>query len=258
MEPILAGMEPILAGMEPILFARCDASDTFGVAKRAVEGAGVPVAVWEALQGGPRPVASDFAGVVVFGSTYNVEHAADQPFIEEASALTREAIEAGVPYLGVCFGAQLLSWSLGGRVMKAPVREMGFEPLRPTGAVAADPLLSHFAHGDMAFQWHMDTFTLPDDATLLITGDRVTNQAYRVGDRAWGVQFHLEIDRSELQLWLHDFGAEEDLLQVWGRTDEQVLAGSDRYQADHEQRGREVFERFVRVAAEVAGEPISS
>ena len=244
--------------MQPILFARCDAGETFGVAKRAVEGAGVPVAVWEALEGGERPSATDFSGIVVFGSIYNVEHADERTFIHEGRTLTTEAMEAGVPYLGVCFGAQLLAWSLGGDVVKAPVREVGFEPVRPTPEASSDPLLSHLRDGDMQFQWHMDTFTLPEEATLIVTGDGVVNQAYRVGDRTWGVQFHFEVDRSELQLWLHEFSAQEDLLSVWGKSADQILAESDRYQAGHEQRGREVFERFVRVAAANAGEPISS
>ncbi|HEY6566740.1 MAG TPA: hypothetical protein VI341_04395, partial [Actinomycetota bacterium] len=98
----------------------------------------------------------------------------------------------------------------------------------------------------------------PDDATLLATGDQVTNQAYRLGDRTWGVQFHFEIDRSELQLWLHEFGAEADLMEVWGKTNEQVLAESDRFQAGHERRGREIFERFVRVASTMTGTSTSS
>jgi GMP synthase (glutamine-hydrolysing) len=252
------GSVPYTPRMQPILFARCDAGETFGIAQRAVEGAGAPVAVWEAIEGSPRPAAADFAGVVVFGSSHNVEHADEQPFIKEARSLTREAIESDVPYLGVCFGAQLLSWSLGGDVVKAPVREVGFEPVRPTADAAADPLLSHLADGDMAFQWHMDTFTLPDDAVLLVTGDQVVNQAYRVGERTWGVQFHFEIDRSEMQLWLHEFGAEADLMEVWGKTNEQVLAESDRLQVDHERRGRKIFERFVRVASSMSGPPTSS
>ncbi len=110
----------------------------------------------------------------------------------------------------------------------------------------------------MAFQWHMDTFTLPDDAVLLATGDQVEHQAYRVGERTWGVQFHFEIDRSEMQLWLHEFGAEADLMEVWGKTNEQVLAESDRFQADHERRGRAIFEGFVRVASSSTGATTSS
>jgi GMP synthase-like glutamine amidotransferase len=231
--------------MDPILFVRCDAGETFGIAQRSVEKAGAAVAVWEALENHPRPSVDDFAGVIVFGSSYNVEHAEDQPFIKEVRELTREAIDRGIPYLGVCFGAQMLSWSLEGQVVKAPVREVGFEALRPAGAAADDPLLAHYADGDMVFQWHMDTFTLPADAVLLASGDQVTNQAYRVGERTWGVQFHLEVDRPELRLWLHEYSSHADLGSGWGKSVDQVLAEAERYQAQHERKGREVFERFV-------------
>ena len=108
--------------------------------------------------------------MVLFGSSYNVEHVDEQPFIKDARELTLEAIEREVPYLGVCFGAQMLAWSLDAPVMKAPVREVGFQPIRPTAAAAGDPLLSHLAGGDMEFQWHMDTFELPPDAPLLVSG----------------------------------------------------------------------------------------
>ena len=60
------------------------------------------------------------AGVVVFGSSFNVEHADEQPFIKEVRELTREAVDTGVPYLGVCFGAQMLAWSLDAEITKAP------------------------------------------------------------------------------------------------------------------------------------------
>ena len=115
----------------PLLFVRCDAGETFGVARSAVEDAGGRVQVWDALGGrAPGPRSDAISGVVVFGSSFNVEHADEQPFIKEVRELTREAVERGVPYLGVCFGAQLLAWSLDGDVVKAPVRE---------GGVRADP-----------------------------------------------------------------------------------------------------------------------
>ena len=68
----------------------------------------------------------------------------------------------------------------------------------------ADPVLGHYEDGDMVFEWHMDTFELPDGATLLATGDDVANQAFRLGDRTWATQFHFEIDRPEMDLWLDE------------------------------------------------------
>lgn len=236
--------------MDPILFARCDPVETFGVGTKAMQRAGVPVSIWEALDGAPRPSLDGISGVVLFGSSYNVEHADEQPFIKEARELTLEAIEREIPYLGVCFGAQLLAWSLDAPVMKAPVREVGFEPIHPTAEAAGDPLLGHLADGDLAFQWHMDTFGLPGSSTLLVTGDRVTNQAYRVGDRTWGVQFHFEIVRTEMDLWLNVFERDDGPLEAsWGKSAAAIRDEADRHLAAHEQRGSEVFERFARIAS---------
>ncbi len=135
------------------------------MAQRAVEGAGAPVAVWEALQGSPRPAATDYSGVVVFGSVYNVEHAADQPFINDARSLTSEAIEAGVPYPRRLLRGAAVGVVAGGGGRRRPrSARWGSSPSVRAEAAAADPLLSHLAIGDMDFQWHMDTFTLPDDA----------------------------------------------------------------------------------------------
>ena len=111
-----------------------------------------------------------------------------------------------MPFLGICFGAQVLAWSLGAKIRKAPVREIGYVPLRPLGAAADDPLLSHYTDGDPVFQWHMDTFDLPGEAEQLATGDEVAAQAFRIGDRTWATQFHLEIDRPEIDQWIDDAG----------------------------------------------------
>jgi GMP synthase (glutamine-hydrolysing) len=233
-----------------LLFVRCDASETFGVAPAAVEAAGATFRVWNALDtDDPRPHLHAIDGVVVFGSTFNVNHADEQPFIKETADLIREAIDRRIPYLGVCFGGQLLAWALDAQVGEGPIREIGFEPIRPTADAVHDPLFSHLVDGDMAFQWHMDAFGLPEGATLLVAGDQVPNQAFRVGDLAWGTQFHCEVNRSELEFWLEAFAAEGDLKVEWGKSLEQVRDEAGRFISEHESRGREVFERFTNLAA---------
>jgi GMP synthase-like glutamine amidotransferase len=237
--------------MTTILFVRCDASETFGVAPAAVEAAGATVRVWNALDtSDPRPQLDSVGGVVVFGSTFNVEHADEQPFIKETADLIREAIDRRIPFLGVCFGGQLLAWALDAQVGEGPIREIGFEPIRPTADAAHDLLFSHLADGDMAFQWHMDVFGLPEGATLLVSGDQVPNQAFRVGDLAWGTQFHCEVNLAELEFWLEEFAkGGDDLGTHWGKSPQQVLEEAERFMNDHESRGREVFERFTNLSA---------
>ena len=232
--------------MSGILFVRCDASETFGVAPAAVRGAGSSVREWDAIDADdPRPSLDDVDGVVVFGSTFNV------------GARRRAAVHQGDrrpdpggagspdPFLGVCFGGQLLAWALDAAVGEGPVREIGFEPIHPTEAAAHDRLFSHLTDGDMGFQWHRDAFDLPEGATLLASGDRVPNQAFRVGELAWGTQFHCEVNRAELEYWLEEFAKVGDLLTDWGKSSEEVRAEADRLIADHESRGHEVFERFA-------------
>jgi GMP synthase (glutamine-hydrolysing) len=239
--------------VNPILFVRCDAYETYGVAPAAVEAAGATSRIWEAIDpAADRPDLTEIAGVVLFGSTSNVEHADERPFIKEVADLTREAVERSVPFLGLCFGAQVLAWALGADVVKAPVRELGFEPIRTLPPAADDRVLGHYADGDPVFHWHEDTFGLPGDATLLVTGDGVPNQAYRVGDAAWATQFHAEVDTVEAEMWVTEASAVEDLEGTWGKSPARVRDEIRLHMAGHERRGRETFHRFVEVAREQA------
>ena len=232
--------------MKPLLFAKADPAETFGIGWTAVTDAGAQVRIWDAINDEPAPSLDGVSGVVLFGSSYNIEHANEQPFIDRLRTLTLDALDHGTPFLGICFGAQVLAWSLGAEIRKAPVREIGYVPLRPLPASADDPLLSHYADGDPVFQWHMDTFDLPTEAEQLATGDEVPAQAYRIGDRTWATQFHLEIDRSEIDLWIDDIGPA--LETDWHTTSARLRNAAAAHQARHEHQGAEVFRRFVKVA----------
>ena len=234
--------------MKPILFVKADAAETFGIGPAAVAAAGAETRIWDAIDGEPLPSLDDVGGVVLFGSSYNVEHADEQPFIHALGALTLEAVDRPVPFLGICFGAQVLAWTLGSRIHKAPEREIGYVPIRPLPAAAGDPLLAHYPQGEPVFQWHMDTFDLPTGAELLVTGDGVTNQAYRVGDTTWATQFHFEIDVPELELWIDDVAA--TVAEGWGKSPDQLRAEAAEHHERHEELGSEVFRRFVDVVEE--------
>jgi GMP synthase (glutamine-hydrolysing) len=234
--------------MGSILFARADAFETFGIGSQTVADAGATIRVWEAVKGESAPRLDDIDGVVIFGSSSNIEHADEQRFIHALRDMTLETLDRELPFLGICFGAQVLSWSLGSSIEKAPVREVGYVPLRPVAEASADPVLGHYEDGAMVFEWHMDTFALPDGATLLATGDDVANQAYRLGDRTWATQFHFEIDRAEMDLWLDEVA--ETVEADWGKSPAELRAEADRYQAAHERAGAEVFRRFVKATRE--------
>ncbi len=237
--------------MKPVLFVRNDTFENFGLALRAFEPTGVPVRVFDAIEpGSPRPSLDDVSGIVMFGSSHNVDDTDAHPFLKEIRDLTREAVQRGVPYLGICLGAQVLARALDKPAPVAPAREVGFVAVRPTAAASGDRILSHYGDGDPVFQWHQDTFELPDGAELLATGDAVPMQAFRVNDVTWGVQWHFEVDRAELDLWLDAFSAEADLLATWGKSPAEVRREADDHLAVHEARGTETFRRFAEVIRE--------
>ena len=235
--------------MKPVLLVRNDQVDTFGLAVSALDAAGVDLRIVNAIDPGESlPDLREVSAVVMLGGTANADQVDEHPFLLHDRELTREAVDRGVPYLGVCLGAQILARALDRPVVKAPKREVGFEPVHPTPAASQDPLLSVFADGDRVFHWHEDTFELPPGGTLLATGEDVPLQAYRVGDLAWGLQFHFEIDGAELEMWLDEADALMDLKAAWGKSSDEIRAEAKEFMTAHEERGREVFRHFANVA----------
>jgi GMP synthase (glutamine-hydrolysing) len=233
--------------MKPVVLVRNDAFETYGLAVPSLRSAGAELLLVDAFEGETLPELSDVAGVVMLGGTVNADQVDRHPFLLEDRTLTREAVDAGVPFLGVCLGAQILARAMDRPVMNAGRRELGFEPIHPTEAAADDHLISTFADGDRVFQWHQDTFELPEGATLLATGEDVRVQAYRVGDLAWGIQFHFEVDGAELEQWLDEADGLMDLEATWGKSSEDVRVEAKEHLEAHERRGRKVFRRFADV-----------
>jgi GMP synthase (glutamine-hydrolysing) len=228
--------------MRPVLLMGHDPNETFGLAPAGLRSRGLEVLEHRAHSGVAIPSIEDVSGVVVFGGSMNVDMVERHPFLLDERVFVRRAVEGGIPFLGICLGAQMLARAMDREVYPAGVRELAFNVLNLAPEAADDPLMSVFRDGDMVFHWHEDTFDLPEGATVLGTGDDVHLQAFRIGDRAWGVQFHFEIDRAELELWLAAAG--EDVVRAWGKTTAQVLEESDRFLETQEERAVALFGRF--------------
>lgn len=238
--------------MKPVLFVKNDRAETFGIAPKVFADEGVDVIVVDA----PDPSASwpaldEVSGVVMFGGSMNVDETQGFPFLDTDRALTRDAVDRGVPYLGICLGAQILARAMDRPVPKSPSPELGFEIVRPLPAASQDPLLGAFTDPVRMFQWHEDTVELPEGAELLATGDEIEVQAYRVREFAWGVQFHFEVDAAEICLWLDDYG--EGLDRRWGKSPDDVRAEARTYIREHEAVGADLLRRFVSVTRHVNG-----
>lgn len=149
-----------------------------------------------------KPDVSRYNGLIVLGGPMNVDQQDRYPHLVAEIAAIRDALARDIPILGICLGAQLLAAALGANVQPNNVREIGWYRLHATAAAGGDPLCRHIADHHV-FQWHAYTFDLPPGAVHLASTPTCPNQAFRYGDRAYGLQFHLEADLHLIQRWLH-------------------------------------------------------
>jgi GMP synthase-like glutamine amidotransferase len=175
----------------------------------ALDRAGVDVVLCETFSGQTLPELDLFDGLVVMGGPMSATSDEGFPSRKTEIGLLTEALDRRIPTFGVCLGAQLLALAAGGEVTKgAAGPEIGWGTVQLSGAAASDALLSGLP-GDLGvLHWHGDTFTLPKGAVNLATSVTYSQQALRYGSRAWGLQFHIEIDGQAVEAFLNAFGAD--------------------------------------------------
>jgi GMP synthase (glutamine-hydrolysing) len=193
--------------------------------------------VSEHFRGEPLPELGDVDGIVTFGGEQSVlEHGPLEPEAE----LLRAAVARDVPVLGVCLGAQLLAYALGGSVTRRPRRLIAWLPLEPLDP--ADPVLGALPAGAHALHWNEDGFEPPPGAVeLLRRPDAHGAQAFRHGS-GWGIQFHPEVDRAALEHWYANWG---EILAPAGVTEAGARAADARHLPGQAALAEAIFGAFA-------------
>jgi len=196
----------------------------------------------------PWPGLEEVDGLVVMGGPQSVYEQRTYPFLTKELQVLREAIDAKRPVLGVCLGAQLLASALGAPVTKNRQKEIGWYPIQREPSADGDPLFEIFGHTETVFQWHGDTFALPKGAVQLASSPLCAQQAFRYGDSAWGLQFHLEVTAAMIRAWLTTPANKAELATLRGSIDPLTIKQqTPRYIERLQELGRQVATVFCHV-----------
>jgi GMP synthase-like glutamine amidotransferase len=163
---------------------------------------GIPWRLYRPYAGEPLPEPGSFSSLIVLGGAMGVGDTEEHPFLLPLKESLRQAVLAGLPVLGVCLGGQLLAEVMGGEVLSGRDGERGTLTVTLTPAGRDDPLCAGLGGELTTFQWHDDTFLLPPAAVLLASSTVCPRQAFRWGERAYGLQFHPEVNRAIVATWV--------------------------------------------------------
>lgn len=203
--------------------------ETAGAYGPALESLGIELVI-AAADRPPLPDWRGCAGVLVMGGPMGACDEARLPWLAAEKAWIRAVVCAGLPFFGVCLGAQLLAASLGARVWRGPRPEIGVAEVSLTDDGAHDCVFSVCEPSMRVLQWHGDSFDLPRGARRLWTSTAYANQAFRVGGCAYGVQFHLEATADMVRRWAQLPAYRRDLQT--GAALAALLADVERHQAE--------------------------
>jgi GMP synthase-like glutamine amidotransferase len=205
---------------------------------------------WDTFTQPERPDLDGIDAIVSLGGTAHPDQDHAEPWLAAELDLLEEALDVGIPVLGVCLGGQLLARVAGGRIGKVETPEVArFADIGLLPDAADDLLFAGMPRPFFGFEWHWYGFEAPPGATLLAS-NASTQQAFRFQNRAWGLQFHIEVTAATLTEWAD--AAPETIEEFGGR--ERFDKTVETFIGQSTAAAKELAERFMVVAAVACGE----
>jgi GMP synthase (glutamine-hydrolysing) len=193
-----------------------------------------------------QPNLDRYRGLIVLGGPMNVDEQRRHPHLATELRAIERALSQDKPVLGICLGAQLLAHVLGAKVERHARPEIGWYLLETTAAGRSDPVLSPLGQQAPVFQWHGRRFEVPADAVHLARTESCEPQAFRYGERAYGFQFHLEMDMPLIERWLANPHYRRELeASGLGHGPEAIRKASRDHIGGMQAAAERVFERFL-------------
>lgn len=161
--------------------------------------------LWKPWADNALPATEDADALVVFGGEQAATDDHTHPYLPALADLMAAYTAADKPVLGICLGSQILARAYGAENHLGTAPEFGWVDISLTKAGRTDPVLSAVPETFPIFQWHSDTFTLPQGAVHLAHSATARHQAFRIGRATYGTQFHFEASRPVVADWLRRF-----------------------------------------------------
>jgi len=212
-----------------------------------LDSSGIPYQVIDVFNGEPLPDSlSDTSAVIVLGGPMNVYEEEKYPFLKHEDKFLKKVIEAELPTLGFCLGAQLIAKAKGAIVRKASQKEIGWFKISLNENGSNDPLFQGFSRDVDVFQWHGDTFDIPYGAVKLAASELCSNQAYRISNNIYGLQFHVEVTEEMIYQWLDAYKDEVNSLK--GTVDPgRIISETKAKSEDYKTQARQFCSNFFRL-----------
>jgi GMP synthase (glutamine-hydrolysing) len=193
-----------------------------------------------------QPVPADMkgaGGLIVMGGPMAVYQTDRYPWLRDEMRLIEDAIKSNMPVLGVCLGAQIVAAALGAKVERNPNgKEIGWHPIRLSDSAKDDRLMRGLPATMTPFHWHGDIFELPTGATSLASSDKTPCQAFRHGEKAYGLQFHFEVTRDGVAAMAEAFAKDLSRENIAG---DRMVAQAAEFLPPLQKASYEVFSRWA-------------
>jgi GMP synthase (glutamine-hydrolysing) len=192
------------------------------------------------LEAGRDRLAGDADLLVLLGGPVGAYESTAYPFLSDELSLARTRLAQDAPMLGICLGAQLIAAAAGARVHPLGAKEIGWGGIELAEAAAATPLA---ALTTPVLHWHGDTFDLPAGAVHLASTSQCRNQAFSLGRRTLGLQFHAEVQAAAIESWLIGHAAE--IAATPGISAGGLRTDTGRHASRLEVQGRKFFHHWL-------------
>lgn len=195
------------------------------------------------------PSVEKYNGLIILGGHMGVYEADKYKHIKVEAKLIEQALKKNIPVLGICLGSQILAHVLGSPVRKHAEKEIGWHDIYLTDEGAKDPVFSQFRQREKVFQLHGDTFDIPASCVHLAKSTVCPAQAFRYGDKVYGLQFHLEADEPMILRWLDHPNNQRDIEESGKYTLDQIRNETTEHIDRSMELSKETFSRFIELFA---------